>query len=172
MIARSPSGLDRARRSCLVGRDHECSPGLVNFVCRLLPAARLLREPRAREMSVLARLCLVEHDVVASRDLRLRPRVTIRESNLGEKEARLQLTPRIVQALIDVEGRLSVDLGPLVVVGVEGNHREESLARRFTTRILQFPEARAGSESALMGSDEIECSMVGVAQGYVALGKT
>jgi len=172
MIARPSSRLDGSRGSCIVRGNDECGAGLVKLARSLFPSACLLRDPCTGEVPVLARLRFVEHEIVARDGERFGPSITSGESDLGEKKARFQLTPRIVQALVDLERNVSVSLGPIVVVRVERNHGKKSLARCFASRILQFAEARAGSESTLVGSDEVERSVVGVAQGDITLGKT
>src|SRR5258708_38916838 len=94
----------------------ERGPGRVDLDRRLAPQTLALREPRAREVPVLARLRLVEHGPVARGDVRLRPVVADGERPLGEQQARLQLPPGILEAVEDLVRDARVRVGRVEVV--------------------------------------------------------
>ena len=172
MIARVRSRLLRPNvaRAAVGGRDHEGGAGVVEVDRRVGPAPLPLRQPRPREVAVLPRLGLVEDDLVAGVDQRLGEDVVAREGELGDEQARLELAPGVLHALVHAQRDAGVRVGGLVVVGVEGDHGEESLAGRLAARVLQLAEARPGSEGAGAGAGEVRRAVVGVAEGDVALG--
>jgi hypothetical protein len=56
---------------------------------------------------------------------------------------------------VDCRGAPGVELGALEIVGVEANHREQSLAGRLTARCAQGFERRERLERALFRAVEV-----------------
>src|ERR1019366_10147348 len=78
-------------------------------------------------------------------------------------------SPGILEALVDLEGYPGVGFGRVVLVRVEGDHREEPLAGRFAPRVLHLAEARARREGSSPSAGEIEGAMIGMTERHVAL---
>ena len=173
MVAGAGAGFEPRRPvralGCIGGGKHEGRPRRVNLGGRGRPAALALREPRAREVAVLARLGLVEDGAVACGHERLGALVVARERDLGHEEARLERSPRILEAFVDLEGDAGVCLGGVVLVGVEGDHREQALARRLAARVLHLAKAGSRGEGARSCAREVEAPVVGVPERHVAL---
>ena len=126
---------------CLVS---EGGARALDLVRSVLPASLDLREPCERQVAMLTGLRLIEDDPLAIEGELPCLWITLRQRNLGEQQAGLQITPGVLEALEDFRGDRSMRPPGGEVVRIDGDQREQPLACRFTPRVEQLPERRAG----------------------------
>jgi hypothetical protein len=154
-----------------IGRwDQVRSPRCIKLDDGIGPTPLALCEPRSRQVAVLARLRFFRNRLVARRDEARDGFVVARQRSLGHEQLGFEFAPRILQALEDLEGNARVRLGGIEVVRIKSDHCKQSLAARFSSRILHLPKARSRGKRSGPRAREIEGPMVGMTEREVALG--